>query len=130
MDIVIEQGDEEEVGEYVFEAFEAIHDVVNSGYCWTVEKDDEKYDIIYCTDSKDFRYAPDRQYDYLFLESNHDENIINAIKNPRKKYGYDVIKNASRHCSTQRAKGFYYKHRRSKESEFIELHKSSRFYSG
>lgn len=128
VDYVVDWDEAEEIGEYTFESFEAIHDVVNSGYCFTVEKEGEQYDIIYCTDSSDYRNAPDRKYDYLFLESNHDENIINAIKNPRKKYGYDVVCNARRHSSTQIAKGFYYSHRRDKNSELIELHKSSRFY--
>lgn len=130
VDVVIDHNDKEELGEYTFESFEALHDVVNSGFCWQVKKDDEVYDIIYCTDSVDYSNAPDRKYDYMFLESNHDENVINAIKNPRKTYGYDVVKNASRHCSTQKCLGFYYTHRRSEESELIELHKSKRFYTG
>lgn len=129
IDIVIDQGDALEVGEYTFEAFEAIHDVVNSGYCWQVEKDDETYDIIYCTDSTDYRYAPDRKYDYMFIESNYDENVINAIKKPRKKYGYDVVRNARRHSSEQKARAFYYHHRKDKDSKFIELHCSQRFHS-
>lgn len=128
IDIVIDWNESEEVGEYTFEAFEAIHDVVNSGYTFSIEKEGEQYEIIYCTDTMDFRYAPDKKYDYMFIESNHDENIINAIKNPRKKYGYDVVQNAHRHASEQIARGFYYNHRK-ENTEFIELHKSERFHS-
>ncbi len=130
VDVVIDWGESETVGEYTFESFEAIHDVVNSGYVFSIEKEGEQYEIIYCTDSRDFSNAPDKEYDYMFLESNHDENIINAIKNPRKKYGYDVVKNAGRHCSTQKCLGFYYMHRKHEDSELIELHKSERFYTG
>lgn len=129
VDVVVDIGEITEVGEYSFETFEAIHDVVNCGYCWSVEENGETIDIIYVTDTEDLAHAPDREFDYLFLESNHDENILNAIKkNARKKYGYDAYGHGLRHCSTQKCKAYYYKHRKSENSELIELHKSSRFY--
>ena len=129
VDFVVDIGEVTEIGEYSFETFNAIHDVVNCGYCWQIEENGELLDIIYCTDTEDLKYAPDREFDYFFLESNHDENILNAIKrDAKKKYGYDAYAHGIRHCSTQKCKAYYYKHRKSKESELIELHKSSRFY--
>lgn len=125
VDYVIDIGESMEIGEYTFETFEGIHDVVVCGYCFEVDGNS----IIYITDSQDFNNAPDRKFDYLFLESNHDELKLNAIKkNSRKKYGYDAYGNGMRHCSTQRCKAFYYTHRKDKDSELIELHKSQRFY--
>lgn len=129
VDYVINWQEFEEFENLRIEAFEAIHDVVNNGYVIKISKDNEEYNVIYCTDSSNYSNAPtDDKYDYLFLESNHDEQVINAIKNPKKQYGYNVKVNASRHCSEQRAKAFYYTNRRDEESEFIELHKSERFY--
>lgn len=131
VDYIIEDGQPLEVGEYVFEAFKCIHDVKTFGYFWKYQDDDGQcYDIIYATDTHDYRHAPSKKkFDYLFLESNHDENKLNAIQyNSKKKYGYDAYGNGLRHASTQICKGYYYMHRKSEESELIELHKSERFY--
>lgn len=125
LDFVVDIGEVNEIGDYAFEVFEAVHDVVNCGYCWRAKE----YEIIYCTDAVSYEYAPDREYDYLFLESNHDEDKLNAIKrNSIKRYGYNAYKHGKRHCSTQKCKAFYYEHRRNKDSQLIELHKSQRFY--
>lgn len=120
------------VGEYQFSAFRCVHDVLTFGYywSWTDSESNEDIDIIYATDTQDYRFAPrDKKFDYLFLESNHDENKLNAIKKTgRKKYGYDAYGNGKRHASTQVCKGYYYMHRKEKDSKLIELHKSERFY--
>lgn len=98
------------------------HDVVCYGYVWNT---DGKR-VIYATDTTTMEHAPEGKFDYFFIESNHDENII-AQLDP-KDYMYNVIAGAQRHLSTQQAKTFYYVNRRSNESNLIELHMSSRFY--
>lgn len=82
--------------------------------------------IIYVTDSAGTKTWPQGKYDYLFIESNHDEQKI--MQAAHKKYGYDVFGNAKRHTSTQESKAFYYINRASKDAPWIELHKSKRFY--
>lgn len=117
---------------YEFHAFNCVHDVMAYGYYWRWENEEtgETADIIYATDTRDFRFAPrEMKFDYLFLESNHDERKLNAIKhNARRQFGYDAYAGGKRHASTQICKGYYYMHRRDKDSELIELHKSERFY--
>ena len=107
------------------QAFDCIHDVPTSGF--VVGRNGQN--LIYATDTSTLENAPDLTYDYFFLESNHDENIIEAIRNDSQKlYGYDAWKGAMRHLSIQKSKAFYYTHRRTKDSVWIELHQSERFY--
>ena len=106
------------------QSFPCTHDVACHGY--VIDYKEKKF--IYATDTADLDEAPKEKYDYLFIESNHDENKINAVRNNQKNYGYDVWKSAKRHLSTQQSKAFYYMYRKNKESEWIELHKSERFY--
>lgn len=106
--------------------FLAPHDVMVYG--WTWQRNEEDY--IFVTDTYTMKYAPNHKYDYLFIESNHDQHKINAImgSNTVKKFGYHAEDGALRHLSTQDSKAFYYLHRKSKESLWVELHKSGRFY--
>jgi phosphoribosyl 1,2-cyclic phosphodiesterase len=104
-------------------AFKAIHDVVTYGYTFEINGES----VIYCTDTSDLRNAPNKPYDYLFLESNHDVQKLLNLASARS-FGYNVIAGAKRHMSTQTAKAFYYMNRRNKDSKLIELHMSSRFY--
>ena len=93
------------------------------GFTWTFKG----LDIIYVTDTGNLDQAPAKQYDYFFLESNHDEKKLEAIKGEN--HGsYNPYLSGKRHLSTQAAKNFYYQNRKSSQSELIELHKSSRFY--
>jgi phosphoribosyl 1,2-cyclic phosphodiesterase len=108
----------------IFVPFKCIHDVLTYGYVW--EQDGEQY--IYATDTSDLRNAPIVKYDYLFLESNHDEKKVKEILNQSGKYKYNAYAGAKRHMSTQAAKGFFYTNRRSKDAQLVELHQSSRFY--
>lgn len=125
LDIICNAGYEVKKNTDIFLPFEAIHDVLCYGYTW----EDNGNSIIYCTDTASLINAPiAEKYDYLFLESNHDERKLEQIKDAQKKYGYDVVAGASRHLSTQTCKAFYYMNRRGKESKLIELHKSERFY--
>lgn len=107
------------------EAFDCLHDVPTSGFVSRFKD----LSLIYATDTSSLENAPAEKYDYFFLESNHDENIIEAIRNDsRKLYGYDAWKGAMRHLSTQKSKAFYYTHRKDKDSVWVELHQSERFY--
>ena len=109
--------------DYTFTPFECIHDVVCYGYTWNFEGQK----IIYATDTSTLENAPAGPYDYLFIESNHDEQKLEAVRNEQKG-GYNPYLSGKRHLSTQQAKAFFYLNRRNQESQFIELHQSSRFY--
>lgn len=107
------------------QSFQCVHDVPTHGF--VVEIDGVR--IIYATDTHTLENAPKGPYDYLFIESNHDESKLAQIMGKgRKLYGYDAWENGMRHLSTQKSKAFYYINRRNKDSKWIELHKSKRFY--
>lgn len=112
-----------ETEDYIFEPFKCVHDVVTQGFSW-------KYgdqSILYATDTNNMDYAPSGKFDYFFLESNHDEKKL-ELAGQQAMGPYNPYISGKRHLSTQQAKGFYYTNRRNRDSEFIELHKSSRFY--
>lgn len=120
-------GDETEIvlKDRVINSFKCVHDVPCSGYVI----DYKGLNLIYATDTANLEYAPKRKYDYFFIESNHDEKRVEAIRNTTyKKYGYNAYAGAKRHLSTQQSQLFYFLNRRDKESKWIELHKSERFY--
>lgn len=120
---ILANGVEYKIDNMTVTPFECVHDVETTGYVFQIED----VNIIYATDTNTLDNAPDLKYNYFFIESNHDENKLEiALK--ENKYKYDVYSNAKRHLSTQQAKGFYYSKRKNKESKFIELHKSERFY--
>lgn len=101
------------------------HDIPCHGF--VIAQDNKS--LIYATDTTTLEHAPVQKYDYIFIESNHDENKIEAIRNKsRKLYGYDAWEGAMRHLSTQKSKAFYYMNRKNKDVEHVELHKSERFY--
>lgn len=107
------------------QSFPCVHDVPTHGF--VVEWGDKR--LIYAVDTHSLEYAPKGKYDYLFLESNHDEKKIEMIRNDsRKRFGYDAWEGAMRHLSTQKSKAFYYIHRSSPDAPWVELHKSERFY--
>lgn len=120
-------GDDTEIKlkDRTIQSFLCPHDVPCHGFVIT----QKGKSLIYATDTTTLEYAPVQKYDYIFIESNHDENKIRAIQNTSKKlYGYDAWQGAMRHLSTQQSKAFYYMNRRDEDSEWIELHKSMRFY--
>lgn len=116
--------------DYTFIPVEVPHDVVCYAYAWVNNRDES---ILYCTDTSSLENIsanlPEMKYDYMFLESNHCQHKLEAVRGDGGSlYGYDVYWSGKRHLSTQDAKGFYYTFRRNPEAKFIELHKSSRFY--
>jgi Cft2 family RNA processing exonuclease len=121
--IIANAGFEIETDDYTFTPFECLHDVVCYGYTWTFEGQE----IIYATDTSTMENAPTGPYDWLFIESNHDEAKLEAVRDEQRG-SYNPYLSGKRHLSTQQAKAFYYLNRRNKDSQFIELHQSSRFY--
>lgn len=124
VDHIINAGFPMDIDNYTFEAFECVHDVVTYGYTWAFNDNE----IIYATDTNSLENAPERKYDYLFLESNYDVEKLELARGKRSKYGYDPYISGLRHLSTKDCKTFYYLNRRNKESKLIELHMSERFY--
>jgi Cft2 family RNA processing exonuclease len=123
VDKIVNAGYEFETKDYTFYPFPCVHDVLCYGFTWEYEKNR----ILYATDTSSLDFAPPGPYDYLFLESNHDEKKLEEVRNKPNK-GYDPYESGKRHLSTQQAKNFYYMNRRDRDSELIELHKSARFY--
>lgn len=105
----------------ILETFWAPHSVDCLGYVITY-KDDER--LLYCTDVYSMKHCPDYLFDYILLESNYNNTKLQAIQDS----GYRQASNSLAHLSTQESKAFYYSHKRSIDSVYIELHKSERFY--
>lgn len=124
VNIIANAGFDIETDDYTFTPFECKHDVLCYGFCWTTSEGQE---IIYATDTSTLENAPQKKYDYLFLESNHDEAKLEAVRG-KHTGSYDPYLSGKRHLSTQQAKAFWYMHRKSIDSELIELHQSTRFY--
>lgn len=123
VDIIANEGFDVVTNDYTFTPFKCIHDVYTYGYCWQYGEKD----IIYATDTSTLEHAPQKKYDYFFLESNHDEAKLEAVRG-KQTGSYDPYLSGKRHLSTQQAKNFFYMHRKSNDSELIELHQSTRFY--
>jgi L-ascorbate metabolism protein UlaG (beta-lactamase superfamily) len=109
--------------DYSFTPFQCEHDVICQGYVWQHKGSN----IIYATDTSTLKHAPKLKYDWLFLESNHDEKKLEQVRSERAG-AYSPYLSAKRHLSTQESKKFYYLNRKDRDSQWIELHKSSRFY--
>lgn len=108
---------------YEIEAFLVPHDVVTHGLA--IHFNDGR-EVIYVTDSAGTKTWIKGKYDYLFIESNHDEVLLKTFK--PSDFRYDYLNGSMRHTSKQESKAFYYLNRKNKGSEWIELHKSERFY--
>lgn len=109
-------------GNHIIHPFEVPHNVVTYGLTGKVNG----IDYIYVTDSAGTKEWRKGKYDYLFLESNHDKKKMRAMD--LGKYGYNVWANANRHTCYRDSKAFYLLNRKDKDSPWIELHKSARFY--
>lgn len=104
--------------------FPAVHDVECTGYMLKIRD----LDVLYVTDTAEVNLPKDAKFDWFFIESNYDETKIREVSKKYKSGSYDPADSIYRHLSTQQAKGVYYSHRKSKDSKFIELHMSKRFY--
>lgn len=124
VNIIANEGFDIVTDDYIFTPFKCVHDVYTYGYTWNYQGNE----IIYATDTSTLEHAPKKKYDYLFLESNHDEAKLEAVRGKQITGSYDPYLSGKRHLSTQQAKAFYFMNRRSIDSELIELHQSTRFY--
>ena len=100
------------------------HDTEVTYFTW--EQDGES--VIYATDTCLLENPNGIKFDWLFLESNYDEQKLNAMAKQYANRNYDPWVSSHRHLSTQQSKAFYYCNRKSEESHWVELHKSGRFY--
>lgn len=121
--IIANAGFDIKTEDYTFRPFQLEHDVLCYGYNWQVDGQE----IIYATDTASLDNAPKKKYDWFFIESNHDEEKLEAVRN-EVRGGYSPYLSGKRHLSTQQAKVFFYTNRKDKNSQLIELHQSARFY--
>ena len=108
----------------IIRPYDGKHDVPVTYFIITMDG----LNILYATDTYYIANPEEIPIDYCFLEANYDERKLKELRKQYASRHYDPIESSLRHLSVQKAKEFYYVNRRCEESEFIELHKSSRFY--
>lgn len=112
--------------------YPTIHDVPNHALqIEYVKKGEEKLNILYATDLASSAQLPqgDVEFDYCFLEANYTEKKLEAIiarSKKNKKYTH-VARSKRSHLSKEECRSYYYDHNK-KNSQLIELHKSSMAY--
>lgn len=93
----------------------------------------EDLEIVYATDLKNTddlsRFTEENgfQYDYTFLESNYDETKLRLLGDSWHGQYNAYVDSSERHLSKDESLRFYVKYR-TEGGEYIELHKSNRFY--
>ena len=93
----------------------------------------EDLDVVYATDLKNTdelaRFSEDMRfrYDYTFLEANYDETKLRLLGDSWHGQYNAYVDSSERHLSKDDSLRFYVKFRR-EGGEYIELHKSTRFY--
>lgn len=125
-DSVLDYGECFKCGDLLVETFKGYHDVPTQGL--KIKKGD--LDILYLTDTYKIPGAiKNDKFDYFFLEANYDDQMIMELAESESKHSFDAYLNSTtRHLSKQSCRGYFYAHRKSNQSELIELHKSKRFY--
>lgn len=105
------------------------HNTVCFGYVLRFED----LDVLYATDLKNTdelaRFSDEMRfrYDYTFMEANYDETKLRLLGDSWHGQYNAYVDSSERHLSKDDSLRFYVKHRR-EGGEYIELHKSSRFY--
>lgn len=93
----------------------------------------EDLEVVYATDLKNTedlsRFTEENgfQYDYTFLESNYDETKLRILGDSWHGQYNAYVDSSERHLSKDDSLKFYVKYR-TEGGEYIELHKSTRFY--
>lgn len=93
----------------------------------------EDMEIVYATDLKTTnelsRFTEENgfQYNYTFLESNYDETKLRILGDSWRGQYNAYVDSSERHLSKDESLKFYVKYR-TEGGEYIELHKSTRFY--
>ena len=110
-------------------AIEVIHNTVTFAYVLVFPD----ANVLYATDLRRTdeleRFSDEKhlKYDYIFLEANYDDYKLDAVKNEWHGQYNAYIDSTSRHLSKDQSLKFYSKYR-NEGGEYIELHKSKRFY--
>ena len=90
-------------------------------------------DVLYATDLKrtkeleEFTDQNGIRYDYTFLESNYDSEKLRMLGDSWHGQYNAYVDSSERHLSKDESLKFYIKHKK-EGGEYIELHKSRRFY--
>jgi len=93
----------------------------------------EDLDVLYATDLKNpkelvtFSERSGIRYDYTFLEANYDETKLRLLGDEWHGQYNAYVDSSERHLSKDQSLKFYAKYRK-EGGEYIELHKSTRFY--
>ena len=110
-------------------AIEVPHNTICFGY--VLQFDD--LDVLYATDLKNpkelvtFSERSGIRYDYTFLEANYDETKLRLLGDEWHGQYNAYVDSSERHLSKDQSLKFYAKYRK-EGGEYIELHKSTRFY--
>lgn len=104
--------------------YTGVHDVEVTYFTFNMNGQE----VIYATDTCALENPNKIKFDWLFLESNYDEQKLREMARQYTTRSYDPWVSSHRHLSTQQSKAFYYINRRDTTSHWIELHKSTRFY--
>jgi len=106
--------------QYRIETFPLVHDVENQGFVITNEQGES---LIHITDTMTASPAPRRKYDYLLVEGNWDEDLVeDMIENGSPAQRDRALRNM-RHLSVQAFETFVRKHSHP-DSKVLQLHKS------
>lgn len=90
-------------------------------------------DLVYATDLKrtdeleEFTDKERIKYDYVFLEANYDQTKLRLLGDSWHGQYNAYVDSSERHLAKDESLKFYVKHKK-EGGEYIELHKSSRFY--
>lgn len=123
VDIICNEGYPVDLELYTLVPFKVEHDVLCYGLYFLCNG----YDVLYSTDLASTDTLPDLKFDYIFLESNYRDDLIKQVINERHGRYMPYLNTTTRHLSSNDSLAYYIMHRKSKESKYIELHKSKRF---
>lgn len=118
-----------ELGDTLVYAVEVPHDVLTYGYIAL----NSEVAYVYATDLSDTKSLTELtqklgiRFDAVFLEANYDPEKIKAVGNEWHGRYNPYLDSTNRHLSTDEAARFYAKFKK-EGGEFIELHKSHRFF--
>lgn len=83
--------------------------------------------FVFATDFWNINNLPKSKLDYFFLEANYQQDTFNKVLKEGSMPFWSV-KGTDRHFSREQSHEYYLKHRKSEQSIYVPLHKSSRMY--
>lgn len=106
--------------QYHVQTYPLVHDVENQGFVITNQHGDT---LIHATDTQTMKHAPKREYDYLLVEGNWDEDTLaDMIASDDPDDAYRALRN-TRHLSVQAFERFARTHSHP-DSVIVQLHES------